>query len=383
MSTKFGSPNSPLNSELLMNQKGPENDDLLKFYNNVVLPGPVDFQIHKNRDFFANYRLQSNDFETFVMRNQEEEVDGLCSLVFREGFLENEYQKVAFLTDLRISNHVSALKSWSQEFLPFLRKACLPRKVKYAFSVVSPVENQAYNLLIRPKRVRTHLPRYILIQSLEVIAVHGITPFFNPLKTLSIKTADLRDYQDILNYLMLRSKNRLLSFDYNEKLISDRFNQWPWFKLNNFLVARDSHANIVGVCSLWNSSEVLRYKAIKYNGFAETVRSLFAWGSWTGWVNKLPHPPSYLDFMFVNQFYADNTDVAQTLIYNAFQLCKSNEFLVYPRFEYDLLRRPSKSFVTSKTPLGLYLILPPEEEIPKWLPLSQLGTPPELDLCFL
>lgn len=360
-----------------------DSEDINQFYEKQVLPGPVDIKVSRPNDFFKLYNLQSKDNETVMLKNQDGGIDALASLIFRNAYIQGESSPITMVTDLRLSNSRNALKGWSLEFLQYLRASCQKRGSKYIFSVVSPIEDQAYNLLIRPRRVRSNTPRYVLVKNFSVVSIHGKVPLYSTLNSIRIHRPSLKDYSGLLQYLQDRSVDRLMAFEYSDLLLAERFKTWPRFSLDNFLVAKNHDSEIVGCVAPWSTESIHDYSIHQYKGFSASIKSALSWGALFGVTHRLPKEKQKMKFKFLTHLYADNPDIFESLLHHAFMECAKDEFLVYPHFEDDLNYRPPTSLLCTKVPLALYCVLPPEDPIPSFLPLSKWKAPPELELALL
>src|SRR4051812_25173665 len=127
-----------------------DSEPLKIFYSDQNVGGTVDLRMVRRGTFFDQYRLQTPDFETFLLKSQdgqESAIEGVGTLLFRKGNLEGELQTIGYATDLRISSRRAAIAGWAQHFLPLLKIAAAPRQCRYVFSVVPQDFGAGYNAL--------------------------------------------------------------------------------------------------------------------------------------------------------------------------------------------------------------------------------------------
>ena len=148
----------------------PSDGDLLKkFFESTYLPGHIELQLKRPKSFFDQYRLQSDDYATYMLLDRKEQVSALATIIFREGWVEGKKQMIGYATDLRVSPTRSAILQWSQHFLPALEQERAAHNCKYVFSVVARGQRQAFNAFIRPRSPKRQMPRYYSFRSFKGI----------------------------------------------------------------------------------------------------------------------------------------------------------------------------------------------------------------------
>ena len=116
-----------------------DNEKLKNYFSEMVLPGPINLRMLRPFDFFAQYKIQSDDFVTFNLVNEDNgEVGALATLIFRQAYIEGKETTVAYATDLRVSSSRKAVLQWAQYFLPAfmeeLKKEFIEKPKRVPFS---------------------------------------------------------------------------------------------------------------------------------------------------------------------------------------------------------------------------------------------------------
>lgn len=355
---------------------------LIPYFQSIPIPGPIDLSILRHKNFFDQYRLESNDFETLMLMD-EGQVQGVATFVYQDVWINHQKQTIAFATDLRISPRRQAVLAWSQLFLPILKELISKRKCSYIFSILSTFERRTYNNFVRPRIASNSRPRYYLLSRFQVIGVHGKYPFFNKkLPYVKISPAESNDLPPLIEYLIKKSVGRPFSYIYNESFFENRFSKWPSFSLKNIIIARDYNNNIIGCVAPWSSNQTQHYIPVNYHGFAQTLKSTFAFGSYLGISKKLAQPGTPLNFKYLTLLRANNPDIFHSLLCYVFENI-GKSFLVYSYFYDSFTTLPPKGFITTEMPYALYTLLPPDEEIPPFLQPSPLLPPPDIEVCLL
>lgn len=342
---------------------------------------PMELVVDRKGSFFDKYRLQTDDFLTYKMVNENEDIEGIASLLFRKTLLNGEETQVGFATDLRISSSREAIVSWPDKLLPALQEGAIQKNCDYIFSVMNSNQSQAYNALIRPRSARRNIPRYYFYRKYNLITIHGKVPFTNLpfLKSINIAPMQPNDLEALAHYLRSKAIHKPLSFPYSVELLQERFKTWKGFEMHNFLIAKNSRGDIIGCVAPWKASQIIDISVMKYTGFGETIYTFSKWLSYLGFVKRLPPEGGDIKIKFLTHFYADNPDIFAALLAEAFRITNKDELLTYPHFLRTPLTMPPKSFLVSSIPFSIYTVLPPEKALPDFLQLHKVTPPPEIE----
>lgn len=357
------------------------------FFERMVLPGAIDCTIQRPGSFFDQYRLISDDFETYLLLDEHGEIVGMASIIFREGFVLGEKQVWGYATDLRIAPTRKALTQWAQHFLPVLERARDERRCRHVFSAVQLSENPAYNALVRPtSHAKRRLPRYHLLNRFHLVNIHGRVPFsIKPIEGIRLKELDMNNVEALCAYLNEKSKHRPLAAVYQPEDFLKRIEAWAGLELSDFRIAQDVKGQIIGCSGLWNSSKVQSYIPQTYHGFAHTLHQLLTIAGWFGAVRPTAQPEKPMPMRFMTHLACDSPEVFHRLADDSFSRLGPKEFLSYAHFRRHWRTLPTRSFVTTAVPYGLYMILPPNAEVPLW-PAPNLHThtlPPEFEAAWI
>jgi hypothetical protein len=365
-----------------------DSSRLKQFFARTILPGPIDFSIQRHGSFFDQYRLQSSDFETLMLVNERNEIEGLATLIFREGLINGEKQVWGFATDLRIAPSRRAVLQWVHHFLPVFEEACQKRGCQFVFSAIQKYENHAYNALLRPQPGKRELPRYYLLNRFHVVALHGRRLFApTPLPGIKISPAETKDVDAICAHFKRLAAKRPLALDYEPERFLARISRWPGLDLNDFRVARDHDGNILGVAAMWNGRGVQSFLPQTYNGFAhtthQTLKMAAFFSPWLNDIRPLAEPPRPMPMRFLTHLACETPEAFHSLIHEAFSRLGKKEFLVYGHARGQYTTLPPKGYLATALPNGLYVTLPPNVTPPEWLLPGPQSLPPEFEVAWL
>lgn len=346
------------------------------------------FRYHLKRPngLFKSYDLHLGEYKCFVLRsNQDNNIYGMATLIFREAYIQNQLEKICWATDLLIANQRDAITHWSNILFPELIKHIKEMDVKYCFTSVSKANAKAFNSLIRPGGTRKNKPRYHLISNYSLVSIHGKKPSFiqNFLNGIKIKPLNINRLEELCMYLNSKSQQRLLGVHYTPDLLLEREKVWPEFHLQNFYVAYDSKQNIVGTYCLWNSKNVQKMILKSYSSKrAENFRDILRFLSWFKLARPLPKVNEEFEFQNITHLFSDNSDIFESLVHHAYNRA-NHQFLLYPQFEDHFMRLAPKDFLSNSISYGLYCIMEAHEQLPEELRLNHYAPPPELEVALL
>ena len=351
-----------------------DNKALLDFLNTHPIMSPAEIKIDRHQNYFSPYKSQGEGFETYLLKNDEGIIEATATFVFKNTLLNNEIKKIAFLKDLKVSQNRKALISWSNQFLEILNVFILTHKIDYVFSLMSHHEFKNINAFTRPQQMRRPLPRYYLFKDIELVSIHGTYPWLEkPLTTLKVVRGNESLRTQLIEYIIFRNHNKCFLNIWDEKSFQETLDRIPNFSMSNFLIAFDSENKIVGCMSLWSSEKVEDYIPLHYDLRGHNFRQFLKLMDFLSFAKAIPKPFSrtqiedYFDFSFLNHIYVNNEDIFETLVWYANQWSEKKEFFIYPRPTENVMIRPPKGWITTSSDYHLYLITPPEAEVPAFL----------------
>jgi hypothetical protein len=361
-----------------------DNEQLLHFFAKSRVPGSIELQMRRMFSFFNQYRLQTDDYTTYLLLNNKDEIEALASMLYREAWLDGTKQTIGYATDLRVSQNRRAILEWSKHFLPILEEERAKRNCTYTFSVLAHSQRQAYNALIRPRNLKRKLPRYYQYRKFELISLHGLWPFHRkPLPGIRVRPAQEKDRDQLRSYLVAASQKKPLHYIHEPEDFDKAISRWRDLYLENFLLAEDSSGNIIGAGASWSPDQVQKIYAQTYSPQAKNLKDFLTLWSIFGSAHKLPREGEELPLRHLCFLNANNPDILYSILYEAFRRSSKKEILVYPHFQGHLLTTPPRSFIAARKMYGLYCVLAPGDPIPGFLKPAPYAIPPELETALL
>lgn len=361
-----------------------DSEKLNQYFKTTVFPGIIDINIHRDRDFFAPYRLQSDDFSTYYLADKQGNPQAVATMIFKKGWVEGQPQTIGYATDLRVSRRREAIFTWSKHFLPIVEAEKKKRNCRFIFSVVPQDHRQAYNTFIRPRYRRRELPRYYLFRRFKIVTLHGLLPLApKPLPSLNLRHAVEEDRQPLMEYIANKKAHTPISFAQSAFDVTRLLQLWEGLHIEDFILALDSRDTIVGCTAPWCSSDVQKLYAKAYSTKGRTAQTIFKCLSYLGITHTLPRVGEALNPVYLTHLLVDNPDIFYSLLYYVFKRTSKSKFLIYYDFTGHLTTLPPKPFISMGIPCGLYCVLPHDETVPELLKPRSFRAPPDFEAAFL
>ncbi len=358
--------------------------ELSLFFKDSHYPAQTTIEINRKLKFFNHYDIQADDHVTYVLLNDENEISGLATLMFKEAWIEGEKQVIGYATDLRVSKERKAILSWTDHFLPVLEKEKKQRNCKYVFTFISDKQSKAYNAFIRPRKTNRPIPRYFLYRKYQYVFLHGLLPFAHDrLPGLTFRKAEYSDRDKLIKYLYKKKAGKPIRFIDSQTDVLRRINKLPYFELDDFVLALDYKNNIIGCVAPW-TLPTTEFKIANYNNkLAQSAKQSLKFLSYLGFTKPLPNSGEVLNLNFLTHFQADNPDIFYSLLHFTYEHSNKKELITYRHFKGHLNTFPPKMFIHSTLRFGLYCMLSPEDPVPSFLKPSPYKEPPDFDSPFL
>jgi hypothetical protein len=360
-----------------------DGEALSDFYSKFKLKGAIDFYIEREKNFFSPYSTFSKDYDTYILKNQNGEIKGCATLLFKDMLFNGKTESIGYATDLRIARDRESIQSWSQHFLPVITDSCKKRGAKYVFSIIPREGGEAYNALVRPRLRRPDIPKYQLYRNLDLIVVLGRLLRYRPITSLKVKNADINDLEPLAQYLAEKAKGSLLDHDWTTERLKSFIDGIPGFSLEKMKIVFSKSGNIVGCVAPWEMSPQIKVKVDKYKSINETMVATARLFPFTTMAKRLPRVGEYFDLLYMGLLRADNPDVFFHLLTDLYVNIRKTQTLVYLNYRTDSNLWPPKTYLSAAAPFGLFTITPPETEVPEMLFPNPLGHTPQLDNFFI
>lgn len=350
-----------------------DNKRLIDFYKTIPSRGWVELRTDRRPDFFAPYKLNSENYLTYLLENEEEqEIQGTASFVGKKVLIQGEPTNSVFACDLRISSNRNAVLNWSHHYLPTIQEVKDKFAAEHIFTIINQTEAQALNAFLRPRLRRKHFPIYHYFRGLRGVTIHGRYPWAKSLvSTVKVKHFTSHCQDALWAYLLGGNKRKELSPFWNIQQIDIFFSNQDTLDKNQFLVAFDRKNNIIGCTLPWSPLKFIELIPLGYDSRAQNFRQFLKFADLMGWAHALTRPQNKehrqeesLNSKNLSYHFADNHYVHECLLDVAYRTCERGEFLHYMRDENEIHLKSPRFWIGTEVPYGLYYLNFVENELP-------------------
>lgn len=365
--------------------KPSDSDRLTKFFSQSPLPGHLSIQLHRSHNYFNKYKLYSDDFVTYMMTDDHNEIHATATLAFMEAVLEGKEQTIGIATDLRIAKSRGSLLSWSNNFLPILLEEREKRNCQYFFSPIGRSRIEAFKTFIRPRSVSRNFPRYHLFRKFNVVTIHGQYPFSPaPLHTIDIEFAKQSELDALQNFIQRHQRKRPFYIIKKTFDLETYIQSWPGLSIDQFLIVKDKKKNIIGCMALWDGRNIETIEAVTKSKRVKTFEQTLNGLSYFGLTHRLTQSKNnFLNQLQINFLYANNPDIFYSMLKRAYSMCPKTHFLSYLHYENQMTYMPPRSFISQTIPYNVYCLLAPNDPIPSFLKPSFLEYALDIDMAMV
>ncbi|MBC7753943.1 MAG: hypothetical protein H7Z71_06880 [Moraxellaceae bacterium] len=358
------------------------------FFSSIQTEGKLSMKVRRQIDFFSFYHRLGLKFKNYVFESTKQttgpqpqagkvfsllppeissEILGTASFLLQNRSLYNRVFKIALACDLRISNKRKAIMNWSKFFLPKIAALQDDEKIDHFITSINLTEQKAINAFLRPRQLHNNLPIYELIQKYNLVSVHGFFPVAHSLvKNIKVRYAKDSDKEALIQYINTKLQDYELVPEAIQNNLASYISDSILYSFSHFLVAKDSHGNIVGCTHPISSGLLQDYFPQKYDQQANNFRQFLKFTSFFHFSRTLTRPFSStnkeqtLNFRMLHFLFFEHPEVLNSLVHTAFHGSMMNEFILYAyqTSQYDY--RPPKGTLHAETPYGLFEIKKPD-----------------------
>ncbi len=350
-------------SEFSLKLREAGSDDakvLNNFFTSIPTLGSIQIKISREEQFFSFYQRLGLPYKTYILEDNQE-VLGTATFLFRELQFKGKTLKVAQGCDLRISLNRKAVLSWSKFYQPLLEEIRIKENCDAFITSINHTESQSMNAFIRPKHKRSGQPIYSLSRKYNLVSIHGNYPWQSGLnKNILVRPYNSSDKDQLIQYMSENLKKYCFVPQQLMENLPDYIHRSLLYSWNQFLIAFSKEDKIVGCVQPVSSSLLQDYLPQDYSPQAHNFRQFLKAAQWLGLGRRLTKPFSRthkqeaLHFRILHFFLFDHSEVQKSLLQAAFKSSRQNEFLVYAFEQDDFTKRPPKGSIHAQIPYGLY-----------------------------
>ena len=282
-----------------------DNAQLLELFGEVPMSGELVLTTQRDPDFFRLYDMQRGLAEPWV-HEVERGLDGLGTVLVREGWLEGRPCRVGYLGDLRTRFSARRSRGLARFYGPVLEETARRLGVEVFLTAVMATNASALQALVKRQERRLSQPRYTLLRRFSAVSVH-FTHRRRPSRSpFHVRRATPADVPAMAALLDADHRARPFGYRFDQGELEHRLAHWPGLTLERCYLAFDAAGGLVGCTSAWDPSRVKRYRVLAWRGSMRWVKRGYDALATLLRAPRLPAPGE--DFRV---FYLCNTSVAR------------------------------------------------------------------------
>lgn len=229
--------------------KKEDDHKITKFFNQTSME-TTDLKLRYERSpsFFTFLNYQADEVYVLGGDKDKENIKAIATMTIREGYVNGQKCRVAYLGDLRVKGGVRYSVRWQSFFADIIKysKQMSDVNVDYFITAVMGGNSKASQALIENKRSRY---KYKKLCNYHMVSL--IMPYkkIASLKNVEITRANESDKADLIGFLARQNKNR--PFGFTREYIERAFNHWDGLSIEDFIILKE-HGRIVSCCATWN-----------------------------------------------------------------------------------------------------------------------------------
>lgn len=326
-----------------------DNDKIMRFFNQTSMETTsLKLRYERTPDFFTFLDYQSD--EVFVMGGDKDEKDikAIATMTIRDGFINGQLKRVAYLGDLRVKGGIRYSMRWQQLFGDILEnsKRLEDVNVDYFITAVMGGNAKASKALVENKKSKFKYQKLCDYKMVNVVMPYK--------KLASIRGVDIRwatvdDKEELLDFLEYKNKNR--PFGFTREYIERAFDKWTHFSIENFIILKKS-SRIVSTCAIWNPSPA---KKIIIESLPRSLKILNILVSPFTKTSKVGEELKVQYLNFLNLGHKDDLKIIFEFL-RLEKIFKQYDLIAFADFEPFNYREGLKGHIMDLTPLELYRV---------------------------
>lgn len=320
----------------------------------------------------ALYALHAREWETWVVADGDDVIEGMGSVLVRDSSLEGQPCNVGYLGDLRFSARAEGRHLLDRAFGPILRQTRERHDCEYYLTAIITANTRARRALTvqTARAVRHGRPRYTLLREFDIRSLHLVPPRLHERAAVSVRRATAGDIASIASLLDDDARRRPFGYRMSEFALQSRLASWPGLKIESFHVAESSRG-LVGVVAPWDAAPVKQTVVVKYSGTFSRVRLLHDMAARSLRRPSLPEPGGAFRYQYLTHLAVPSDDprVLRALLASVYESARRDNFHFLSACVPvgDPLKPAYRGYLATNIRAQLYLVTLADVPIPEAL----------------
>lgn len=358
----------PAPTDLALRRAGPaDSGALCELFARVTMDADLVLSVDRRPDFDALYRLHADDWTCWV-GERDGELQGMGTVLVRDGYIGGRPAKVGYLGDLRIAPGLQGGGLLGRFYGPALQAAATGTGAQVFLTAVIASNTKAIAALTGAGAAARGIPPYTLLRRFSIRAVHATVPR-RPRRTgYTVRRATPADIPALAALLDRDGRARPYGYALDEAELRRRLATWPGLSVGDFLLAADRGGDLAGCVAAWDADAVKRTVVTGYRGRMRAVRVAYNTAAAVLRFPPLPAPGGTLAYRYLTHQAVPSGDpaVLAALLDVAYaDLRRSGRaFLSACVWDGDPLAAAYTGFVRTDLPAHLYAVTLPGARVP-------------------
>jgi len=225
-----------------------DNEKILRFYDQTPLVGEqIRLRSSRQPDFFKFLKYQSDKCAVLLHQSFEGEVDGVGTVLFRDGYIAGRKTEVAYLADFRIAGYRGVIRSWRSFYSDLIKHLNLP-----ALTAVIDENVRAQRAFVSQKRADFAYDLLTSYQMINVLRKWPWTGFSKAPAEVNVRWALGSDRSRIESFLDVQNRAKPFGYCFVDGELRRRLQVWEGFLVEDFVLGENRQGEIVACFAPWS-----------------------------------------------------------------------------------------------------------------------------------
>ncbi len=233
-----------------------DNDAILGFLSDHAMQAGLDLRFDRSPDFFALPIAHSPHNETWLGVDGGRLV-GLGSCVFRDGYIDERIERVAYVGDLRVDSNRHVAGRWRARLAARLAEVGHTDGLRFGYCAVIRDNRLARNAVRR--RHSGDALRFVHLRGYSNVSILARKPWAKPIpKRVKMRRATVHDADQVRQFVDAESRRQSFGVVFDKEAWQRRLALWPDLGIERFVLAFDEPGRLVGCIAPWNYAALKR-----------------------------------------------------------------------------------------------------------------------------
>lgn len=357
--------------ELVVRPARPEDDGPRRaLLAGVAMDTDLALSVRRAPTMDAMYALHASAWDAWVVAGENGRVEGMGSVLVRDGYVGGAVRKIGYLGDLRLSGRAEGRMLLDRAYGPILEAARERHGCEHWLTAIIASNARARRALTvhTERAARRGRPRYTLLREFDIRSLHLVLPRRRERSALAVRRGRVEDIPAIAALLDADARRRPFGYPMPETELRRRLATWPGLTVESFHVAEDASGRMIGVVAPWDAAPVKETVVARYGGAMRRVRLAHDLVALAAGRPRLPAPGRAFRYQYLTHLAVPSGEpaVLRALLDSAYHAARRERyhFLSACAPEGDALDAAYRGYLATNLRAQLYLVTLPGTAVP-------------------